>query len=177
MLWEPWESPAVGSVAPARWHEALQQGLRPGELMDMDQQSLRQCRVWGRPPARYLMASSRRLSPHPAGKVPRQIKQGRCGADALQAGRGAGLAGCHPIPSHPAPSHPSCCPRAASPRLVPATPCYSRWAPGRCEAGFCVYAALFALVINANCRGFIDQLGEVLPVFSGEMLNANRAEI
>lgn len=31
------ESPAVGSVAPAWWHEALQRGLRLRELMVMDQ--------------------------------------------------------------------------------------------------------------------------------------------
>lgn len=97
---------------------------------------------------------SRRLSPHPAGRVPGQIKQGRCGTDALRAGRGAGLAGCHPIPSCPIPPHPIHHAARRRPLRGSSLPPHAipDGHPAGAKLGF-VYRLLFAPVIDANCRG------------------------
>ena len=128
--------------------------------------------------------------------TPRQFKQGRCMGDARQsrAGRGAQLGaitrpGTWAMPAggtHGPAAYRRDAPariRAASPGDSPPPAPGPAGAgpvgiPAWCQAALCYEViSVFALEINANCRGFIDQLGEVLPVFSGETLNANRAEI
>lgn len=114
---------------------------------------------------------------HPPANIPRQFKQGRCVGDVWQGvgpgwvpSLGQGHGRCRRVvPTAEPLASGMLQPRPGEPPLglIPASPQFSRsWASGHpCLVPGCKVISVFALVIIANCRGFIDQLGEVLPVF------------